>query len=120
MFPLTPVLSVVLFWTWMAHARRVPFFFAARDQPVPFHAVFGQPIALQQCAVQVKRKGRWIVGYGHRARSSASKFSSTAGATNDQRFFPVTQVPAIQAAFRSFAASLVAAGSADCDVTDCG
>jgi len=39
MFPLTPVLSVVLFWTWMAHARRVPFFFAAPDQPVPFHAV---------------------------------------------------------------------------------
>ncbi len=25
----------------MAHARRVPFFFAARDQPVPFHAVRG-------------------------------------------------------------------------------
>src|ERR1700688_4544661 len=43
MFPLTPVLSVVLFWTWMAHARRVPFFFAARDQPVPFHAVCGLP-----------------------------------------------------------------------------
>lgn len=119
--------------------RRAPFFFAARNQPVPFHAVFGQPIALQQCAVQVKKKGRWIVGYGHRAQSSfvvtrpcrpkdcwspmttaASKLSSTAGATNDQCLFSVIQVPAIQAAFRSFAASLVAAGSADCDVAGCG
>src|SRR6202050_5121227 len=43
MFPLTPVLSVVLFWTWMAHARRVRVFFSARDQPVPFHAVRGLP-----------------------------------------------------------------------------
>src|ERR1700688_4971016 len=27
----------------MAHARRVPFLFAAGDQPVPFHAVCGLP-----------------------------------------------------------------------------
>ena len=52
--------------------------------------------------------------------TAVSKLSSTAGATNDQRFFSVTQVPAIQAAFRSFAASLVAAGSADCDGAGCG
>jgi hypothetical protein len=51
MFPLTPVLSVVLFWTWMAHARRVPFFFAARDQLVPFHAVCGLPLV--QLAVRM-------------------------------------------------------------------
>ena len=43
MFPLTPVPSVVLYWTWMAQACRVPFFFAARDQPVPFHASCGLP-----------------------------------------------------------------------------
>jgi hypothetical protein len=57
MFPLTPVLSVVLFWTWMAHARRVPFFFAARDQLVPFHAVCGLPPVQLAVGMHIDARG---------------------------------------------------------------